>query len=85
MNSIFRKSDGRSVIVAIDHGGIAGPIQASSSRRPWSGRAWREGPTAILTTRGFVKASVQEWDRPMSLILRLTGGFTTLAGDSRRR
>jgi DhnA family fructose-bisphosphate aldolase class Ia len=26
-NSIFRKTDGRSVIVAIDHGGIAGPLQ----------------------------------------------------------
>jgi DhnA family fructose-bisphosphate aldolase class Ia len=26
MNSIFRKETGRSVIVAIDHGGIDGPI-----------------------------------------------------------
>jgi DhnA family fructose-bisphosphate aldolase class Ia len=27
LNSIFRKADRRSVIVAVDHGGIAGPIE----------------------------------------------------------
>jgi DhnA family fructose-bisphosphate aldolase class Ia len=80
MNAIFRKSDGRSVIVAVDHGGIAGPIQGIFKPAPLVRACLEGGADAILTTRGFVKASVGEWDRPMSLILRLTGGFTTLGG-----
>ena len=80
MNSIFRKADGRSVIVAIDHGGIAGPIQGILKPAPLIRACLEGGADAILTTRGFVKASIGEWDRPMSLILRLTGGFTTLGG-----
>jgi DhnA family fructose-bisphosphate aldolase class Ia len=80
MNSIFRKADGRSVIVAIDHGGIAGPIQGILKPAPLIRSCLQGGADAILTTRGLVKASVAEWDRPMSLILRLTGGFTTLGG-----
>ena len=80
MNSIFRKADGRSVIVAIDHGGIAGPIQGILKPAPLIRACLEGGADAILTTRGFVKASFGEWDRPTSLILRLTGGFTTLGG-----
>jgi DhnA family fructose-bisphosphate aldolase class Ia len=80
MNSIFRKADGRSVIVAIDHGGIAGPIPGILKPAPLIRACLEGGADAILTTRGFVKASFGEWDRPMSLILRLTGGFTTLGG-----
>ena len=73
MNNVFRKTDGRSVIVAIDHGGIAGPIQGILKPAPLI-RACREGGAdAILTTRGFVKASIGEWDRSLALILRLTG------------
>ena len=80
MNSIFRKADGKSVIVAIDHGGIAGPIQGILKPAPLIRACLQGGADAILTTRGLVKASIGEWDRPMSLILRLTGGFTTLGG-----
>ncbi len=80
LNSIFRKADGRSVIVAIDHGGIAGPVEGILKPAPLVRACLEGGADAILTTRGFVKASVREWDRPMALILRLTGGFTTLGG-----
>jgi DhnA family fructose-bisphosphate aldolase class Ia len=80
MNAIFRKSDRRSVIVAIDHGGIAGPIQGILKPAPLIQACLKGGADAILTTRGFVKASVDEWDRNLALILRLTGGFTVLGG-----
>jgi DhnA family fructose-bisphosphate aldolase class Ia len=80
LNSIFRKADGRSVIVAIDHGGIAGPIQGIQKPAPLIRACLEGGADSILTTRGFLKASAAEWDRGLSLILRLTGGFTTLGG-----
>jgi DhnA family fructose-bisphosphate aldolase class Ia len=80
LSSIFRKADGRAVIVAIDHGGIAGPIQGILKPAPLVRACLEGGADAILTTRGFVKASIAEWGRSMSLILRLTGGFTTLGG-----
>jgi DhnA family fructose-bisphosphate aldolase class Ia len=80
MNAIFNKTDGRSVVVALDHGGIAGPIPGIE-KPAWVLRdCIAGGADAVLTTRGFVKASLEEWDRPTALILRLTGGFTVLGG-----
>ena len=44
-------------------------------------RACREGGAdAILATRGVVSAAAGEWDRTLSVILRLSGGFTVLGG-----
>ena len=80
LNSIFRKEDGRSVIIAIDHGGIAGPIKGIINPAHVMKSCIEGGADAILTTRGFVKASIDVWDRRTSLILRLTGGFTVLGG-----
>jgi fructose-bisphosphate aldolase, class I len=78
--SIFRRGTGKTVIVALDHGGIAGPI-AGIERPAEVVRACREGGAdAILATRGVVTASQGEWDRSLSVILRLTGGFTVLGG-----
>lgn len=80
MASIFRRSTGRTVIVALDHGGIAGPI-AGIEKPAEVVRACREGGAdAILATRGIVAASQGEWDRGLSVILRLSGGFTVLGG-----
>jgi DhnA family fructose-bisphosphate aldolase class Ia len=80
MASIFRRGTGRTVIVAVDHGGIAGPMPGIE--RPAEViRACREGGAdAVLATRGVVSASEGEWDRSLSVILRLTGGFTVLGG-----
>jgi DhnA family fructose-bisphosphate aldolase class Ia len=78
--SIFRRGTGRTVIVALDHGGIAGPIEGIVKPAE-TVRACREGGAdSILATRGVVNASAGEWDRSMSVILRLTGGFTVLGG-----
>jgi DhnA family fructose-bisphosphate aldolase class Ia len=38
------------------------------------------GADGVLTTKGFVEASRDEWDRSTALILRVTGGFTVLGG-----
>ncbi len=77
MDSIFR-SDGRTVIVAIDHGGIAGPIPGIVKPAALMRSCVLGAADAVLTTRGFFKASIQEWSPSTALILRLTGGFTVL-------
>ena len=51
MNSIFRKSTGRSVVVAIDHGGIAGPISGIENPKEVLKQCIEGGADAILTTR----------------------------------
>jgi DhnA family fructose-bisphosphate aldolase class Ia len=80
LSSIFRRGTGRTVIVALDHGGIAGPMPGIEKPAEVV-RACREGGAdAILATRGVVSASAGEWDRTLSVILRLTGGFTVLGG-----
>ncbi|MBN2551326.1 MAG: fructose-bisphosphate aldolase [Spirochaetales bacterium] len=80
MGSIFRPADGRSVIVAIDHGGIAGPLRGIVKPAPLMRSCVLGGADAVLTTRGFVKASIQEWAPSTAVILRLSGGFTVLGG-----
>ncbi len=77
LSSIFR-SDGRSVIVAIDHGAITGPIPGIVKPASVLRACTQGGADAILTTRGFVRVSVDQWLPATSLILRLTGGFTVL-------
>ena len=79
LNSIFR-ADRRSVIVAVDHGGIAGPIPGIVKPAVLVRACVAGGADAVLTTRGFLKASIQEWAASTALILRLTGGFTVLGG-----
>ncbi|MBF9018125.1 MULTISPECIES: class I fructose-bisphosphate aldolase [unclassified Oceanispirochaeta] len=80
MNSIFRKDTGKSVVVAIDHGSIAGPMDGINEPGKLIDDCVRGGADAVLTTRGFVKASEGAFDRNLGLILRMTGGFTVLGG-----
>ena len=80
MNSIFRRNNGKTVIVATDHGGIAGPVKGIEKPAEVMRACVQGGADAVLTTRGFLKASIDEWDRSTALILRLTGGFTVLGG-----
>ncbi len=80
MRSIFRKSTGRTVIVAMDHGGIAGPVKGIERPAQVVAACRDGGADCILATRGVVQAAGEEWDRGLSFILRLTGGFTVLNG-----
>jgi len=78
--AIFDKQDGRSVIIALDHGSIAGPMQGIINPRTIVKACVDAKVDGILTTKGFVDTSLGEWDRSTSLLLRLTGGFTVLGG-----
>jgi len=80
MNSIFRKDTGKSVIVAIGRGGIAGPMEGINEPGKLIEDCVAGGADGVLTTRGFVRASEGAFDRSLGLILRLTGGFTILGG-----
>ena len=80
MNSIFRKDTGRSVIVAIDHGGIAGPMDGINNPPGLIEACVKGGADGVLTTRGFIRAAEEAFDRNLGIILRLTGGFTVLGG-----
>ena len=80
MNSLFNKSTGNSLCIAVDHGGIAGPMQGINDPAGLVRQCVEGGADCILTTRGFARAAADEWDRTTSLLLRLTGGFTVLGG-----
>jgi len=80
MNSLFNKETGNSVCIAIDHGGIAGPMQGINNPAELVRQCVAGGADCILTTRGFARAAADGWDRQTSLLLRLTGGFTVLGG-----
>ena len=64
MGAIFPRRNGKSVIVALDHGGIAGPLHGIEKPRPWSARLRRRGADAMLTTRGFVRAAAGSGTAP---------------------
>jgi DhnA family fructose-bisphosphate aldolase class Ia len=79
MKSLFA-ADGRTVIAAIDHGGIAGPLAGIVRPAALLRECVLGAADAVLTTRGFARAAAGEWDGRTALILRLTGGFTVLGG-----
>ena len=78
--ALFDKRDGRSVVIAMDHAAIAGPIEGIINPRDIVQACVSQKVDGILTNKGFVDASVDAWDRTTALVLRLTGGFTVLAG-----
>jgi DhnA family fructose-bisphosphate aldolase class Ia len=80
LNSVINKTDGRSVIIAMDHGAIAGPIAGLIEPAELVKTCIDEHADAILTTKGCLDASVDYWNRQTACIFRLTGGFTLLGG-----
>ncbi len=80
MKRLFDSHSGNALIIAADHGGIAGPLPGIEQPGELTAACSRNGVNAILTTRGFFRAAVTEWVSGMALILRITGGFTTLGG-----
>lgn len=79
-NALIDKKDGRSVVIALDHAAIAGPLGPLEEPGRIITMCVEHGVDAILTTKGFVDNSLDSWDRGTALILRLTGGFTVLGG-----
>lgn len=80
LGRILAGRDGRCVMVAIDHGGIAGPIPGIEKPAALVRECVAAGADAILATRGVVRAAAREWKRGTGIALRLTGGFTVLGG-----
>ncbi|GHV66353.1 fructose-bisphosphate aldolase [Spirochaetia bacterium] len=79
-NQIFNKKDGRTVIIAMDHGSIAGPVEGIEKPASIIDACVKGRVDGILTTKGFVDASRDKWDRHTGLVLRISGGFTVLGG-----
>ena len=80
MNSLFNRTTGNSLCIAVDHGGIAGPMEGINDPAALVRQCVAGGADCILTTRGFARAAADAWDRTTALLLRLTGGFTVLGG-----
>jgi len=80
LENIFRRQTGNSVVVALDHGGIAGPVKGIEHPALVVKQCIEGGADAILTTRGVITATEGEWRRETSIIMRITGGFTVLGG-----
>lgn len=79
-NALFDTRDGMSVVIAMDHAAIAGPIHGLENPERIVRSCVQQRVDGILTTKGFVDSSLAAWDRQTALVLRLTGGFTVLGG-----
>ncbi|MFH1033512.1 MAG: hypothetical protein V1806_03315 [Pseudomonadota bacterium] len=71
--------DGRALVLAMDHGVIAGPLPGLESPRAALERASRGGVDAVLLNAGALRAGWPGLERRVGVILRLTGGFTLLS------
>lgn len=76
INGIFRE-DGRTVIIALDHGISFGPMPGLEDPLNVAKTVLSEGADAILVTLGFAKKFREEMVRA-PLIIRLDGGATTI-------
>ena len=81
MNTLFRKATGKTVIVAIDHGGIAGPMKGIIDPPGLIEACVAGGADGVLATRGVIRSAEKVFDRTLGIVLRLTGGFTVLGGE----
>lgn len=79
LRHIFSK-DGRAVVVAADHGAIAGPLPGIESPADLALLCAQGGADALLVHKGFLRAALPNWSRELGIILRESGGFTTLGG-----
>jgi DhnA family fructose-bisphosphate aldolase class Ia len=80
-HALFNKQDGNSVVIAMDHGSIAGPMDGIVCPSDLVKTCVEAKVDGILATKGFVQASQGEWDRTTSLVLRMSGGFTLFGGE----
>ena len=78
MNRIFRQ-DGRTLIVALDHGLIDGPTRGLERPGATIAKVAAGGADAILTSYGVARRFAAEL-APLGLILRVDGGATSLGG-----
>ena len=75
-------ADGKSFIVAMDHGAIIGPQGHLAHPKEIVERVVAGKPDAILTTKGMLKHAHAALDPDVAVILRISGGFTMLGDPS---
>jgi DhnA family fructose-bisphosphate aldolase class Ia len=80
LGGVFR-ADGRTVIVALDHGLIDGPLRGLVDPASTIGEVLAGGADAILTSYGIARKFAPELARG-GLILRADGATTNLGGPS---
>lgn len=70
--------DGRALVVALDHAGIAGPLPGLENARLAVERMSEGGADALLVTRGTLRVSANTLSPRTGTILRISGVFTLL-------
>jgi len=70
LKSIFRE-DGRSLIVALDHGLGATPVQGLDKPLEVISKVWKGGADAVITTTGTIRRFHKELPRNLGLILSI--------------
>ena len=77
LSRIFRKGDGRAVVIALDHGAFTGSIAGLEDPVGMVGVAAEAGADAVIITPGTMKA-IKEFSSGIGFILRIDGGQTSL-------
>ena len=77
LKRIFRE-DGRALIVAMDHGAIAGAMEHLKDPARIMAEIAAGGADALLITRGMYENGRESLTRDMGIIMRISGGFTVL-------
>lgn len=79
MNRI-RGTDGKILMVAMDHAAIGGPMRYLESPLQAIEAVVKGGPDSLLLTRGMLRHGWQAVPSHVGLVLRISGGFTVLEG-----
>ncbi|MHB8780849.1 MAG: class I fructose-bisphosphate aldolase [Candidatus Geothermincolia bacterium] len=72
--------DKRSLIVALDHAAIAGPMGPLAEPGQLVSRIMEGSPDALLLTRGMLRQCASHLKPDTGVILRISGGWTVLSG-----
>jgi DhnA family fructose-bisphosphate aldolase class Ia len=78
---ILRPSTGRTVIIAVDHGGYAGPMKGIEDPVKAVKAAADGGADAVIINAGTLRKVHRELARKLGIILRIDGAHTSLNPD----
>lgn len=72
--------DGKTLMVAMDHAAIGGPMKFLEKPRQAVEGVVKGRPDSLLVTRGLLAHSWEEIPCEVGLVMRISGGFTVLEG-----
>lgn len=78
--SRIRGSDGKILMVAMDHAAIGGPMGFLERPREALEATAKGSPDSLLLTRGMLSHGWQAIPSHVGLVMRISGGFTVLEG-----